>query len=130
MTKVQVGPRTRPQTKLQKKQKALAPQTARVALSPSVAPTKAALATRRTSIGPAATRPATTTTCGKMVAGSTRASTSGTARSSQKKQKVLAPQTARIALSPSVAPTRAAPATRKTSIGPVATRLATTTTCG
>merc|ERR1712113_144407 len=113
-----------------KKQKVLAPQTARIASSPSVALTKAALATRKTSIGPAATKLATTTSCGRMVLGSTRVSTFGIAMSCQKKQKLLAPQTARVALSPSVVQAKAALAIRKTSIGRAATKLATTTTCG
>merc|ERR1712113_881127 len=98
--------------------------------SPSVAQTKAAFATRKTSIGPAATKLATTTSCGRMVPGSSRVSTFGIAMSSQKRQKLLAPQTARVALSPSVVQAKAALAIGRMSIGRVATRHAATVTCG
>jgi len=121
--------------------KLLAPQTARVALSPSVAPAKEASATRRTSIGPVATRLAAKTTCGRTTVGSTRARRFGIATCfprmaalakirRKRPTKLLAPQTARVALSLSAAPAKEAFATRRTSTGPAATRLAAKTTCG
>merc|ERR1740123_2971841 len=55
----------------------------------------------------------------------------GSARSSrQQKIQVLVQLTARTARRPSAAPMKALLAIRKTSIGPVATKLATITTCG